>query len=153
MLRKARAAAARMRAVRPGAHHSPRYRMSFNALTERSSTRHLAERLDGLRVGGFVRPFVVAVREDVDEQRRGLFVAERAERLHDRLAGARGAALQRLLEHLVGLVGAHLDDGAQRLALHLRVGVVEHDAQVGQRGVAGEAAQQVDRRAPHRGIA
>ena len=37
MLRNARAAVVRNRAVRPGAHHSPRYRMSFNVAIDRSS--------------------------------------------------------------------------------------------------------------------
>ena len=38
----------------------------------------------------------------------------------------RGAALQRLLEHLVRLGGADLHDRAQRFALHLRIRIVEH---------------------------
>ena len=51
--------------------------------------RDLAERFDGLRVDPFVRALVVGVRQDVEEQRRGLLVAERAERLHDRVARVR----------------------------------------------------------------
>ena len=59
---------------------------------------------------------------------------------------------ERALEHGVGLVGADLHDGADRLTLHLRVGVVEHRRQLRQRLAPAEDAQQVDGHAPHRRV-
>ena len=49
-----------------------------------------------------------------------------------------GAAGQRLLENPVGGVGADVEDRAHRLALHLRLVVVEQLGQVGQRFAAAE---------------
>ena len=63
-----------------------------------------------------------------------------------------GAAGERLLEDLIRRVGADVEDRAHRLALHLRLVVVEQLGQVGQRLAAAELAQQVNRRPPHRRV-
>ena len=52
-------------------------------------------------------------------------------------------------EHLVRLFGADVENRAHRLALHLRLVVVEQFGQIGQRVAAAELAQQINGRAPH----
>jgi len=106
-----------------------------------------------LRVEAFAGALVFGVGEHVQQEWRGLFVAKRAKRLRNRVAGVRGAALHGLLEHLVGLGGPDLYDRPQRFALHLRILIVEHLPEIGQCRVTGEAAQQIDRGSAHRRIA
>ena len=75
-----------------------------------------------------------------------------AQRLHDARRATGGAAGQRLLEDSVRAVGADVQDRADRLALHLRLVVVEQLGQVGERVAAAELAHQVDGRAAHGGV-
>ena len=55
----------------------------------------------------------------------------------------------RPLQGGVGLLGADLDDGADRILLHLGIGVAEHRRQLVQRLVAAEHPQQIDGGAAH----
>ena len=88
-----------------------------------------------------------------DGAKRGAARSSRsAPGVHDRLPRPGRAGLQRVLQHRVGLVRADLHDGPQRLALHLRVGVVEQLDRCGQ-GVAAQPAKQLDGGPAHRGVA
>ena len=107
-----------------------------------------AERLDGAQIHLPERTAMVDVADDVGEQRRRALVAQADDRLHDRFAGPFGAAGERLLQHLIRLLGPDVENRADRLALHLRLVVVEQLGQVGQRVAAAELAQQVDGRSP-----
>ncbi len=134
-------------------------RPPFAALQDRAQDRHRGfaaadapERLDRLQVQAFHCARVSGMREDVDEERRRPFIPQRPERLDDGFPRVTGAGLQGVFQEVEGVVRADLDDGAQGLALHLRIGVVEHGAQVGQGLVAAERAEQVHGRAPDGGV-
>ena len=59
---------------------------------------------------------------------------------------------QRVFEHGIGFIRSDLHDGADRFALDLWIGVVEHRRELGQRFAAAEHPQQIDGGAAHRRI-
>ena len=133
-------------------------RPPFAAVERRFQGRHAfgipgrAERFDGAHVDRAELPAMVEVIEDVGEERCRPIVADEGQRLHDHLARLVGAGEERLLEHLVGGFGADPQDGADRLALHLLLVVVQQPGELGERFAAAELAKQVDRRAAHGGV-
>ena len=65
---------------------------------------------------------------------------------------SRGPGHQRLLENGVCGVGADVEDGPQGFALDLRLAVIEQQREIGQRILAAELPQQIDRRPAHGGV-
>ena len=99
---------------------------------------------------GTQRPRVINMSQDVHEERRRPLVANKADGLHDRLSGLRGAVGERLLERAVSLIRPDVEHGPDGFALNLQLRVVEQEGELRQRLAAAELAQQVNRRPPDR---
>ena len=138
------AAALRSMAVRRGAHHSPRYNAYFECF-DAFRALETAKQLDGVQVDRVPeRPAMIDVAQDVCKQRRRSLVTRRAEGggVHDRLAGLSSAAGESLFEHAVCAFGADVQDGANRLTLHLRLAVAEQLGELRQCLAPTELAQE-----------
>ena len=111
-----------------------------------------AEAFDGPLVHGPHRAAAGRVDGQVRQHLLRVFVGQRPEDAQDRGARALRAALQGADERVVGRVDAERRDGPGRLALHVRLGVIEQRFQLGQRLLPAEFPQQQDRRAPDGGV-
>ena len=108
--------------------------------------RETTEGFNDLRMDGHQLAARSRMVQHVAEEWNRLVVPEPDQLLEDRVP-RRVAADQRVLEHRERLLGADLHDRADRFALHLRIRVVQHRRQLGQRLAAAEDAEQIDRRA------
>ena len=108
-----------------------------------------SQRFHRSQIDGAKRALAIEFPDDVLEQRNHALAPHGDQRRGEHFPRLVGAGGQRALQLAIRLVRADRENGAHRLALHVRLCVVEQRRQVRQRLRAAELAQQVDRGPPH----